>query len=155
MPKSNNIFAIRVNPISLVRDNAISELTGEERISPLGVFIGSNNSFKNSYITKKIAYIKTWKTSRGASSYLEKLINYKKLFPSNDFGYYTDSEIKNDPLFWKNCTYSVDEIKVEWNTHIDDQIKMEKERHENMLKKLESKKIQSKLAKKYKYEDNF
>lgn len=139
MPKkSNKLFAILVIPLSIMRDNKLSNILDDSKLEYVDKkYIGGDRNY-GTYFTGNFSYVKTWKTESGANKYLETVI--KRI--GSKYGvdpYVIEEDTKS--IDWVNVDYKVVHIEKEWNHHIEKEITDSINRHNKNIERLNKLKI--------------
>lgn len=117
--KSNNLFSILVIPLSIKRDNIIANvLEDKEPEYNNKKYIGAGGPYGIFY-SENLSFIKTWKTEKGASNFLENIIKKSDVKVNGLFSETRGDNVSSD---WDNITYKVVHIEKEWNKYIDNKI---------------------------------
>lgn len=125
--KSNSLFAILVTPLSVNRDNKLSEILNQPANPNIFLYFG------NGCFTLNLGYTKTWKTLNGANNFLKKVVR------RTGSKYFVLDNAQNQE--WDRVNYKVVSIEVEWNEYIDNQLQKENERHQKSIDRLNKMKV--------------
>lgn len=138
MPKkSNNLFAILVIPLSIMRDSKLSSILGDSKIEYVDKkYIGGGGNY-GIYFTGDFSYVKTWKTESGANKYLETVIKRS----GSKYGVEPYTIEQDTTIDWVNVDYKVVHIEKEWNHHIEKEITDSINRHNKNIERLNKLKI--------------
>ena len=141
MAKSSDLFALLVIPTSVKRDKSISHIFDIDIVEyPNPKYIAGGGDYGIFY-TKNFNLIKTWKTYKGAISYLQNhvLVSSKKL----GYQYLVLASEESDDGYnsndWIDADYEIVPIVDKWNQHIANEFIIEKQRHSDIMIKLEEK----------------